>query len=83
MIINEDCNNGSGNVSPSRVNRVQDDTIVNATQGGNEAEELQCRGDHQITTRDSNEAFLHNGGQHYNHPSHVFEPTTIYYQQQL
>ena len=43
MIINEDCNNGSANVSASTVNRVQDDNIVNATQGGSEAEELQCR----------------------------------------
>ena len=83
MIINEDCNNGSGNVSPSRVNRVQDDTIVNATQGGNEAEELQCRGDHLITTRDSNEAFVHNEGHTDNHLSHVFKSMTIYYQQQL
>ena len=64
-------------MSPSTVNCVQDDNIVNATQGGSEAEELQCTGDHQITTRDSNEAFVHNGGQTDNHPSHVFEPTTI------
>ena len=54
MIVNEDCNNGSANVSPSTVNHVQDDNIVNATQGGSEAEDLQCRGDHQITTKDSN-----------------------------
>ena len=38
MIINKDCNNGSANVSPSIVNRVQDDKIANATQGGSEAE---------------------------------------------
>ena len=54
MIVNEDCNNGSANVSPSTVNRVQDDNIDNATQGGSEAEYLQCRGDHQITTKDCN-----------------------------
>jgi hypothetical protein len=54
MIINENCSNGSAYVSPSTVNRVQDDNIVNATQGGSEAETLQCRGDHQITTKDSN-----------------------------
>ena len=63
MIINEDCNNDSANVSPSTVNRVQDDNIVNATQGGSEAVELQFRGDNQSTTRDSNIAFVHNGGQ--------------------
>ena len=38
MIINENCSNGSAYVSPSTVNRVQDDNIVNATQGGSEAE---------------------------------------------
>ena len=80
---NEDCNNGSANVSLSTVNRVQDDNIVNATQGGSEAEELKCRGDNQITTRDSNIAFVHNGGKTDNHLSHVFDPMTIYYQQQL
>ena len=41
-------------MSPSTVNRVQDDNIVNATQRGSEAEDLQCRGDHQITAKDSN-----------------------------
>ena len=51
MIVNENCSNGSAYVSPSTVNRVQDDNIVNATQGGSEAETLQCRGYHQITTR--------------------------------
>ena len=54
LIINENCSNGSAYVSPSTVNRVQDDNIVNATQGGSEAETLQCRGDHQITAKDSN-----------------------------
>jgi hypothetical protein len=38
MIVNEDCNNGSANVSPSTVDRVQDDNIVNATHGGSEAD---------------------------------------------
>ena len=60
MIINKDCNNDNANVSPSTVNRVQDGNVVNATQKGTKAEELQCRGDNQITTRDSNEAFVHN-----------------------
>ena len=54
MIINENCSNGSAYVSPSTVNRVQDDNTVNAPQGESEAETLQCRGDHQITTKDSN-----------------------------
>jgi hypothetical protein len=31
MIINEDCNIDSANVSPSTVNHVQDDKIINAT----------------------------------------------------
>ena len=53
MIVNEDCNYGSANVSPSTVHRVQDEIIVNAAQGGSEAEDLQCRGGHQITTKDS------------------------------
>ena len=54
MIVNDDINNGSANVSPSTAKHVQDDNIVNAAQRGSEAEELQCRGYHQITIRDSN-----------------------------
>ena len=53
MIINENCSNGSAYVPPSTVNWVQDDNIVNETQGGSEAETLQCRGDHQTTKMDS------------------------------
>ena len=41
IIVNDDSNNSSANVSPSTVNRVQYDNIVNATQGGSEAEDLQ------------------------------------------
>ena len=40
MIINEHCSNDSAYVSPSTVNQVQDDNIVNATQEGSEAETL-------------------------------------------
>ena len=83
MIINKNCNNGSANGSPSTVNRVQYDNIVNSNQGGSEAGGLKCRRDHQIMTSDRNEIFLHNEGQTDNHPSLFFEPITIYYQQQL